>query len=114
MAMEGHYQSHPDGAPLILFGLPNEAEKRIDYAIEIPKLSSFILKHDFNAPLDGLDTIPDDEEPPVAIVFWSFRIMVGCGIAMLTTAYLGALLAAFGQHQTHKYIICMKLIGECT
>ncbi len=83
MAMEGHFDSHPDGAPLILFGLPNEAEKRIDYAIEIPKLSSFILKHDFNAPLDGLDTIPDDEEPPVAIVFWSFRIMVGIGFAML-------------------------------
>ena len=36
-----------------------------------------------NAPLDGLDTIPDDEEPPVGIVFWSFRIMVGIGFAML-------------------------------
>ena len=83
MAMEGHYVSHPDGAPLILLGIPNPAEKRIDYAIEIPKLSSLILKHDLNAPLDGLDTIPDDEEPPVAIVFWSFRVMVALGFAML-------------------------------
>ncbi len=83
MAMEGHYDSHPEGAPLILFGIPNEEEKRIDYAIEIPKLSSLILKHDLNAPLDGLDTIPDDEEPPVAIVFWSFRIMLAIGFAML-------------------------------
>jgi len=83
MAMEGHYDSHPNGAPLILFGIPNSKEKRIDYAIEIPKLSSLILKHSFNAPLDGLDTIPDDEEPPVAIVFFSFRIMVGLGFAML-------------------------------
>ena len=83
MAMEGHYVSHPDGAPLILFGIPNPAEKRIDYAIEVPKLSSLILKHDLNAPLDGLDTIPDDEEPPVAIVFWSFRVMVALGFAML-------------------------------
>ncbi|UWR23051.1 cytochrome ubiquinol oxidase subunit I [Sulfitobacter sp. S190] len=83
MAMEGHYDSHPDGAPLILFGIPNPEEKRIDYAIEIPKLSSLILKHDLNAPLDGLDTIPDDEEPPVAIVFWSFRIMIGLGLGML-------------------------------
>jgi cytochrome d ubiquinol oxidase subunit I len=40
MAMEGHFDSHPDGAPLILFGIPNQAEKRVDYAIEIPKLSS--------------------------------------------------------------------------
>ncbi|QNA84436.1 cytochrome ubiquinol oxidase subunit I [Sphingomonas sp. So64.6b] len=83
MAMEGHYESHPDGAPLILFGLPNAREKRVDYAVEIPKLSSLILKHDLNAPLAGLDTIPDDREPPVAIVFWSFRVMVGLGMAML-------------------------------
>lgn len=83
MALEGHYDSHPDGAPLILFGIPNPARKRIDYAIEIPKASSLILKHDLNAPLAGLDTIPDDREPPVAIIFWSFRVMVGLGFAML-------------------------------
>ncbi len=83
MAMEGHYDSHPDGAPLILFGIPNAEERSIDYAIEIPKLSSLILKHDLDAPMAGLDTIPDDEEPPVAILFWSFRIMVGLGFAML-------------------------------
>ncbi|HEV2567570.1 cytochrome ubiquinol oxidase subunit I [Sphingomonas sp.] len=82
MAMEGHFDSHPDGAPLILFGLPNQAEKRVDYAVAIPKASSLILKHDADAPLAGLDTIPDDREPPVAIVFWSFRIMVGLGFLM--------------------------------
>ncbi len=83
MAMEGHFDSHPDGAPLILFGIPDQSEKRVDYAIQIPKASSVILKHDLNAPLDGLDTVPDEDEPPVAIVFWSFRIMVGLGLAML-------------------------------
>jgi cytochrome d ubiquinol oxidase subunit I len=83
MAMEGHYDSHPEGAPLILFGIPNAVDKRIDYAIQIPKLSSLILKHDLNAPLDGLDTIPDEDEPPVAIIFWSFRIMISIGFAML-------------------------------
>lgn len=87
MAMEGHFDSHPDGAPLILFGLPNQAEKRVDFELSIPKLSSLILKHDWNAPLAGLDTIPDQDEPPVAIVFWSFRIMVGLGLLM---AALGA------------------------
>lgn len=83
MAMEGHFDSYPDGAPLILFGVPNQAEKRIDYVIEIPKLSSLILKHDLNAPLAGLDTIDDKDEPPVAIVFWSFRTMIALGFAML-------------------------------
>ncbi|MBA6342644.1 cytochrome ubiquinol oxidase subunit I [Colwellia sp. MB02u-10] len=83
MAMEGHYDSHPEGGPLILFGIPNPEEKRIDYAIQIPKLSSLILKHDLNAPLAGLDTIPDEDEPPVAVIFWSFRIMILLGFAML-------------------------------
>jgi len=83
MAMEGHYQSHPEGAPLILFGIPDSEAKTVRYAIEIPKASSLILKHDLNAPMAGLDTIPDDEEPPVGMVFWSFRIMVGIGFAML-------------------------------
>ena len=83
MAMEGHYESHPDGAPLILFGIVDAENREIDYAIEIPKMSSLILKHHLDAPLDGLDTIPDDEEPPVAIVFYSFRVMVGLGFAML-------------------------------
>ncbi|MCB2074549.1 MAG: cytochrome ubiquinol oxidase subunit I [Novosphingobium sp.] len=82
MAMEGHYQSHPHGAPLILFGIPDSREKRVDYAIEIPKASSLILKHDPDAPLKGLDTVPDEDEPPVGIVFWAFRIMVGLGFAM--------------------------------
>jgi cytochrome d ubiquinol oxidase subunit I len=83
MAMEGHYDSHPDGAPLILFGIPHSAKKRVDYAVQIPKLSSLILKHDLNAPLAGLDSVPDDREPPVGIIFWSFRLMVGIGFAML-------------------------------
>ncbi|WCT75745.1 cytochrome ubiquinol oxidase subunit I (plasmid) [Sphingomonas naphthae] len=91
MAMEGHFQSHPDGAPLILFGIPNSAEKRIDYAVQIPKASSLILKHGPDAPLAGLDTIPDDREPPVGVIFWSFRIMVGLGFAMLGLGLLSVL-----------------------
>ena len=91
MAMEGHFDSHPDGAPLILFGIPNQEEKRVDYAIEIPKLSSLILKHDLNAPLNGLDTVPDEDEPPVAIVFFSLRVMVGIGFAMLGIGLWGGI-----------------------
>ena len=83
MAMEGHFQSHPDGAPLILFGLPDQDSATVRYSIEIPKASSVILKHDPNAPLAGLDTVPREDWPPVPIVFWSFRVMVGLGFLML-------------------------------
>jgi cytochrome bd ubiquinol oxidase subunit I len=82
MAMEGHFQSHPDGAPLILFGIPDGERETVRYSVEIPNLSSLILKHDLHAPLPGLDTVPRSERPPVGIIFWSFRIMVGLGSLM--------------------------------
>jgi cytochrome d ubiquinol oxidase subunit I len=83
LAMEGHYESHADGAPLYLFGIPNDREQRLDYAIGIPKVGSLILEHRLDGPVAGLDTIPDDEQPPAAVIFWSFRIMVGLGLLMM-------------------------------
>src|ERR1700760_3793418 len=83
MAMEGHFQSHKNGAPLVLFGWPDEAEAKVKYAIEVPKLSSLILKHSLDAPLAGLDTVPRQNWPPVPITFWSFRVMVGLGFLIL-------------------------------
>jgi len=83
MAMEGHFDSYAAGAPLVLLGIPDEEERRMKYSLEIPKLSSLVLAHDLNAPLKGLDTIARQDWPPVAIIFWSFRLMVGLGMAML-------------------------------
>ncbi|MEK7456333.1 MAG: cytochrome ubiquinol oxidase subunit I [Pseudomonadota bacterium] len=88
LAMEGHFNAHPDGAPLILLGIPNQREGRIDYALELPGLSSLILKHDLDAPLGGLSDYPREDWPSVPILFWSFRIMIALGMAMLA---LGAL-----------------------
>jgi cytochrome d ubiquinol oxidase subunit I len=82
MAMEGHYQSHPHGAPLILFGIPDDEQQRMHHTVEIPRLSSLILKHDLDAPLAGLDSVPAENRPPVKVVFWSFRVMVGLGFLM--------------------------------
>ncbi len=83
MALEGHYESHPDGAPFYLFGWPNDRTQRLDYAVGVPKVGSLLLMHRPDAPIAGLDTVPDDEQPPAAIIFWSFRIMVGIGLLML-------------------------------
>jgi cytochrome bd ubiquinol oxidase subunit I len=88
MAMEGHYQSYKDGAPLVLFGLPDQAAGKVKYAIEVPKLGSLVLKHSFDAPFAGLDTVPRENWPPVPITFWSFRIMVGMGLLMLALGLL--------------------------
>lgn len=81
-AMEGHFETQR-GAPLILFGLPDQENKTVDYKVAIPHLGSVILTHEWNGEVKGLDAFPDDEHPPVAIVFWSFRVMVGLGFLML-------------------------------
>jgi cytochrome d ubiquinol oxidase subunit I len=83
MAIEGHFDSSRGGAPLVLFGIPDQQAGRVRGAIEIPELSSLVLKHDLHAPLAGLDTIPRQDWPPVAIIFWTFRVMVGLGMAIL-------------------------------
>jgi cytochrome d ubiquinol oxidase subunit I len=115
MAMEGHYQSHKDGAPLVLFGLPDQAAGRVDYEIAIPKLSSLILKHSLDAPLAGLDTVPRENWPPVPITFWSFRIMValgflifGLGLFSLWTRWRGTL---FVSRPLHIFALTMGPAG---
>jgi len=69
------------GAALTLFGLPNEREGRTDFAVMVPKGASLILAHDANAELKGIDAFED--HPPVAPMFFAFRVMVGMGVAML-------------------------------
>ena len=90
-AMEGLWETQR-GAPLKLFGWPDEAEERTKYTIEIPKLSSLILTHDLNGEVKGLKEWHPDERPPVAVVFWSFRIMVGIGVLMVVTGVFAAVL----------------------
>jgi cytochrome d ubiquinol oxidase subunit I len=115
MAMEGHYKSEPRGAPLYLFGIPNDRTQHLDYAVGIPKLGSLILEHDPNAPMAGLDTVPDDLQPPAAIVFWSFRIMVGLGLLMFALG-AGALLARwrgrlYDWRPLHRFALAMSPMG---
>ena len=115
MAMEGHYQSHKDGAPLILFGLPDQAAGEVKYAIQIPKLSSLVLKHSLDAPLAGLDTVPRENWPPVPIIFWSFRIMVSLGFLMLGVGALSLLArwrgTLYDWRWLHRFALAMGPAG---
>jgi len=81
-AIEGHYETQA-GAPLILFGLPDNEAGATRYAIEIPRLGSLILTHDVNGTLQGIKSWPKADWPDAALVFWTFRVMVGIGFAML-------------------------------
>jgi cytochrome d ubiquinol oxidase subunit I len=81
-AMEGHYDTHV-GAPLILFGIPDDEAEVTRYALEIPRLGSLILTHEWDGEVKGLKEWPRDQRPPAEIVFYTFRIMVGLGFLML-------------------------------
>jgi cytochrome bd ubiquinol oxidase subunit I len=81
-AMEGHYETQA-GAPLILFGLPDDEAEVTRYQLAIPEWGSLILTHSSDGEVKGLKAFPKDQRPPSEIVFWSFRVMVGIGFAML-------------------------------
>ncbi len=82
-AMEGHFRSEGDNQALVLFGWPDTEAAEVNYALEVPYLGSLILKHDLHSQIRGLTEFDRAEWPPVPIVFWSFRIMVALGFAML-------------------------------
>ena len=75
--------------PLTLFAIPDEKAERNDAAIEIPLLGSLILTHKADGEITGLKDFPADQRPPVAIPFFAFRIMVGCGMLMLGIVLFG-------------------------
>lgn len=81
-AMEGHYETQK-GAPLILFGIPDNAAGETHYALQVPKLGSYILTGDWDASVQGLKAWPQQDWPNAVLVFWSFRVMVGLGVLML-------------------------------
>ncbi|SDI53566.1 cytochrome ubiquinol oxidase subunit I [Alloyangia pacifica] len=88
-AMEGHFESHEGGVPLVLFAIPDQENQELDYALEIPHLGSLILTHSWDGQIPALSEFPIEDQPPVWIVFWSFRVMVALGFAMLGLALWG-------------------------
>ena len=114
-AMEGDYDSKA-GAPLILFGLPDDATQQTRYQLSIPKLGALILTHDANGTVKGLKDFPKEDRPPAVIVFWSFRIMVGIGFAI---AGLGlwsllrrfTLRSLYHDGMLHRFAVLMAPVG---
>ncbi len=84
-AMEGHWETK-QGAPLILFAIPDADNETNHFEIKIPKLASLILTHSLDGEVPGLLEVPAEDRPPVGPVFWSFRIMVGLGMLFIAVA----------------------------
>ncbi|HWK46660.1 MAG TPA: cytochrome ubiquinol oxidase subunit I [Stellaceae bacterium] len=87
-AIEGLWETG-DGVPASIIGLPSNSAERNYFEIEIPKLGSLYLTHDLNGRVVGLKDFPPDERPPVAVVYFAFRIMVGLALVMLMVVGVG-------------------------
>lgn len=84
-AMEALYQTQKP-APLLIGGIVDEKNKKVNYALEIPGALSFLAHGDFKTEVKGLDKIPANEHPPVAITHYAFQIMVGIGSLLVLIA----------------------------
>jgi cytochrome bd ubiquinol oxidase subunit I len=83
-AIEGHWQNKPNtSVPLILFAIPDMAEEKNKFELAVPYLGSLILTHSIHGQVPALKDFPPQDRPNVAIVFWTFRIMVSLGILIL-------------------------------
>ncbi|MCU0956973.1 MAG: cytochrome ubiquinol oxidase subunit I [Hydrogenophaga sp.] len=87
-AMEGIWETER-GAPLTLLGIPDEEERTTHFAVKIPKLASLILTHEWDGEIKGINEF-EGVHPPVAPVFYAFRVMVGMGTLMLLVAAVAA------------------------
>jgi cytochrome d ubiquinol oxidase subunit I len=108
-AMEGHWETGA-GQPLILFGWPDMAAETTRYAVEIPKLGSFILTHDWNGTVKGLKAWPRNERPNSTIVFWTFRIMVGLGTLMVAIGIWSLWLRFRGHLFASTPLLCASVL----
>jgi cytochrome bd ubiquinol oxidase subunit I len=103
-AIEARWQSQQPASE-VLIAWPDAVNQRNRFALEIPKLGSFIASGNWTAREIGLDTFPVEDRPPVLIPFFGFRIMVGMGLIMLAVSWLGNLLRWRDRLETTRWFL---------
>jgi len=111
-AMEAHFITEKRSA-LIIGGVPDSKNKKVDYAIKIPGLLSFMVNRDINSEVKGLDKIPLNEQPPVAITHYAFQVMVGLGSILMLISLI-YFISVFRQHSWVVRPWLMKLFVAAT
>lgn len=86
-AMEAHFETEPSSSFLI-GGIVDEINQEVKYGVKIPGLLSFLVHSDFNTPVTGLNDIPKENHPPVAITHYAFQIMIGLGMFLLAVSLI--------------------------
>ncbi|WP_410012252.1 cytochrome ubiquinol oxidase subunit I [Sodalis sp. C49] len=93
-AMEGDWDRPPPGAgePMRLFALPDMTARRNHWEVSIPRLGSLYLRHNLTGTIKSLNEFPPQDIPPVPLVFFAFRVMVGLGLVMALAGIAGVAL----------------------
>jgi cytochrome d ubiquinol oxidase subunit I len=115
LAIEGYFDSYPDGAPWIVVGWPDDEAETVRYALALPNLGSLGILHDLHAPMPGLKRLAKADRPSSLILFWSFRIMVALGFLMFALG-LASLLARwrgrlYDWRWLHRFAVAMAPAG---
>jgi cytochrome bd ubiquinol oxidase subunit I len=109
-AMEGHWNSNKPG-DFAIFAWPDETAETNRYELSIPRGSSLILTHKLNGLFPGLKSVPPDQRPPVAAVFYAFRVMLAIGLFMIASALLGAFFWWRGTLFEQRWY--MRIMAQC-
>jgi cytochrome d ubiquinol oxidase subunit I len=108
-AMEGLWETG-SRVPANLFAIPDQDAEMNHFEIAIPVLGSIYLTHDPNGTVQGLKAFPREDRPPVAVVFFAFRIMVGIALLMFALVLSGIVLFARGRlEQSRTWLRCATL-----
>jgi cytochrome d ubiquinol oxidase subunit I len=103
-AMEGRWETMA-GAPLLLFAWPDPAAESNRLEVGIPKGASWFLEHDADGVVRGLKEVPPEDRPPVAPVFFGFRLMVAVGVLMLAAAWAGVWMDRRGTLERRRWFL---------
>jgi cytochrome bd ubiquinol oxidase subunit I len=109
-AMEAHFHTEKS-APLIIGGVPDTEAKQVNYAFKIPGALSFLAHGDFNAEVKGLDAIPENEHPPVAVVHYAFQIMVGAGVLLAIISIIFFIALKKHKWLTSRWLLILFVIA---
>ena len=109
-AIEGRWHDEQPASE-VLIGLPDSASETNRYAISIPILGSLIGSMSFSSKEVGLTDFPPQDRPPVVVPFFSFRIMVGCGLIMLLIAWVGTYLNLKGRLEGNRLLLWLTFFS---
>lgn len=109
-AIEGFWPTRA-GQPFHIVAWPDRDKQENAWEISLPKLGSLITKKDPNAVVRGLSSFPRADQPPAAVVFWAFRIMVGLGVAMIGLGAWGVLLLRKGPERSRLFLMACVAMG---